>query len=1111
MLADDDDVSNSMIIPHLCVLDAEALGCHGATTVPPESFLSSSVPGSIVLGGGPAGRYCCFTSISTEMEPRSSASPTSTHGGGQRHQNSTSLCPDIDDRSFCIHKRRRIEQYHYHQLISAATVAGCGYMGADETILDDMCRGSSGVNVERPVPKLVRTVGEAADAVQRQYLWLCRATRSPADIAHRLASDRRVGVYPSLACINAVIRNLCSTSTMAAAAQAVTQPSQAAGTSTSSSSASSQPKPMGLGSAAAASTVAALLDFVDELIVTFPSSYRTNSSVEHANNDDGDERDAAVTTSTVAEDTSSVMISILPAPHALNHINSPTTTTNSILTARDLFAASTAVGSPTATRAPIHISTANLILQQLKAAKHFVAATEFALFYQRTLLGDTTVVTSRNCKGDRNLDPSGLFVSAAMWSDLVDGLEDPSSDVFLHMLPTTSTHTHRDQYFDVAGDMARVQREQQVHLVSQIFEEVCRQRTAQRRAPQLAVVPPTGGPNVNGSNGAIVATFGERRVLRHVECLLQLGSGGGRENIMKALSLADDELFIPFSGSTVSSSGGSPDMQQQLAAAALASTTPAMLVRRVLCQLILAVSGRLCDDDDGGGDDDNGAVRLPLYAMLLPSLCRLLEFSHRRAARLSAHALHVLVTALLQVAKMMPSKTVGGAEQQQHHSVHDIVAVCVSLVLERTETNDENDDENNDTDVDRSASSAASRSNARSHCVAILFKVFCYSLSATSPLGHDGAMRLAQSLETQVFGEEGSHTTDDKQHHALTVMHRVTATLLAFSQSCFPVFDKRNNINAHTNSSSDGSSSSPTLADAKLWSVMCAVVTREWESRHQLSVEDIVDGSSRNNNIDELLLLSVANALQCAATPMSAMTSTTTPLNTNTTTSLTFITASFAPKLQPLATDMRVPIEILLSRSRPVASESLANRSTPAWSALADAAAFCAVMSKAGGIIDATVTKYLPLTTSFYNGDACLSSSSTLREVLTHSNCIALKETYVVVVDASALKYIAASSERRAAFAAMLAKYDATCGARLVIPFHELHELSRPSPAAGLNEEEEQGRQEAVTWLGSLARTGCTWLLLLTRGSCRFFSSAGGQFYVKANYGACEGVIGERF
>ncbi|CUF43196.1 Hypothetical protein, putative, partial [Bodo saltans] len=189
MLADDDDVSNSMIIPHLCVLDAEALGCHGATTVPPESFLSSSVPGSIVLGGGPAGRYCCFTSISTELEPRSSASPTSTHGGGQRHQNS-SLCHDIDDRSFCIHKRRRIEQYHYHQLISAATVAGCGYMGADETILDDMCRGSSGANVERPVPKLVRTVGEAADAVQRQYLWLCRATRSPADIAHRLASDR---------------------------------------------------------------------------------------------------------------------------------------------------------------------------------------------------------------------------------------------------------------------------------------------------------------------------------------------------------------------------------------------------------------------------------------------------------------------------------------------------------------------------------------------------------------------------------------------------------------------------------------------------------------------------------------------------------------------------------------------------------------------------------------------------------------------------------------------------------------------------------------------------------------------------------------------------------
>jgi hypothetical protein len=470
------------------------------------------------------------------------------------------------------------------------------------------------------------------------------------------------------------------------------------------------------------------------------------------------------------------------------------------------------------------------------------------------------------------------------------------------------------------------------------------------------------------------------------------------------------------------------------------------LLRRVLSKLIRSVSTVvLLQRTTTTGDRSTNGPTLP---ELVAMLCRLLQFAHRRTASLTASALHVLVSGLLRMSS-------GGEDQKMQLQLNALVAACTSLVLVRTEADDADDDN------EAGNCGIGVPEPSQRHCIAILFEVFCSTLNAVAT-DSEAAQSLASLLHSQVFGTDRGSSTGKPSN---ATVHLIVSTLLAISGAFISGAEKGN----------DRTTSTLTVADEQLWSVLCSLVVDTLRGTHENAAGDTIA-------IDILAWLSVANALRCAA---STATTPSPPSSGSHASTLTRIATSTFPKLMTVSTDLRASIGTalqLLKHRAPHSSFTIIDGPLcVSWTATADAAAFCAVLNKVGGAVDTTVSKYLPLTLGFHREKA----ARTLREVLSASKCIAMKETYVVVADAAALRFIASTSERRNAFAAMLAKYDATCGGRLVIPFQELHDLSHSGSCA--DEEEENGRREAVTWLGSLARTGCTWLLLLPMSTCTTF------------------------
>lgn len=274
---DEDDGEYLPTLSHITVLQRDELTCMGSST----------------LGGGVAGRYGCFSSAHTEIDRSSEG----------------------DERSFIVYKRRRVEQ-------NISQLAG--------EIVEESNRGQV---VERPIPKLVTSLGELADSVHRQFLWLRRSRRSPTDIAQRLANDRRVGVYPSIACINEVVRNLF-----------------------------------------ASQNIHSALDFIDELLATFPYD---------------DAQHTLLDTDVVGEDNPRPLVTLL--------------------------------FSNNKTRQPIPLSTILLIIDSLCQERQFVVAAQVALFYnalQDSSLGDLTTDKTRAC------------IPRTVWERMIDGLEEgPTSSV----------------------------------------------------------------------------------------------------------------------------------------------------------------------------------------------------------------------------------------------------------------------------------------------------------------------------------------------------------------------------------------------------------------------------------------------------------------------------------------------------------------------------------------------------------------------------------------------------------------------------------------------------------------------------------------------------------
>lgn len=107
------------------------------------------------------------------------------------HETIDRIC-EGDARSFCLQKKRRLE-------------GGVEIGSADGIQIEESNRSGA---VVRPLPKVLQSREDVAEAQYRQFLWLCRRSRTPTEIWQRLENDRRIGVFPSLAATNAIVKNL---------------------------------------------------------------------------------------------------------------------------------------------------------------------------------------------------------------------------------------------------------------------------------------------------------------------------------------------------------------------------------------------------------------------------------------------------------------------------------------------------------------------------------------------------------------------------------------------------------------------------------------------------------------------------------------------------------------------------------------------------------------------------------------------------------------------------------------------------------------------------------------------------------------------------------------